>query len=484
MDLFNYWEIEMKNKIFILVIVLLFIVSFCGCTDEYDPREKLSLVLGGFFVSNISDDQISEFGRAVDYLGKNDRIKSLGILNDLLIEIDGVSLDEVVVDSPQFDSTYYRGIYCNDVCDCRCVLSNIKNIIEDGFDTIWIEVQLMVHENGTFYVPGEKIYVFYLNAFHASGFRVWLSMGHASYSFPYRWDKKPSNSYPLLSSQKEAMSLAEPRILDWTKVAEKYGIDTFIPEEEANTLLLEHGVEKTNLNQSNRDFLNNWSQDILVKMKQNFSGRFGFATNDGGPLEQFEDREKYPFPQGPDFDYRGFNFIVTKIPFVNSFASDEEWFFELDNRLQSCENYSYRDNTEGIIWYEAGMPVGESYDSNVLNHYIRDEEDQIFAINKTFEYANKYNISGIFFKPSPKQAHEGNWSFFNKPAEQIIRNNFGENNIIDYRRLDDLWKGLGEDGLKVIQLSISDEMPFDPEYELDLAFFNGEYHKLEKNVKG
>ena len=219
-------------------------------------------------------------------------------------------------------------------------------------------------------------------------------------------------------------------------------------------------------------------------MRQSFLGRFGFATNDGGPLEQFEDREQYPFPQGPDFDYGGYDFIVTKIPFRNVFMSDEEWFFELDNRLQSCKNYSNRDETDGIVWYEAGMPVGSSLCYDMLNHQVMDEEDQTYAFEKTFEYANKYNISGIFFKPSPTQAHEGNWTFFNKPAEEIIKDNFAKNGIIEDKKIDDLWGGLGEYGLKVIQLAISPDMPFDPEYELDKAFFDGEYHKLEKNVDG
>ena len=199
--------------------LVLFGMGFCGCLEDPDPGEELSLSLGGFLSRGVTDDHISEFIKAVDYFGKNDKKTSLLILDELLDDVDGILLDEVVVDSPLIESTYYQGLYLNDVRDCRCVLANVKNVKEDGFDTVWIEVQFMVYKNGTFYIPGEEVYLFYLNAFHASGFRVWLSMGHTSYSFPYRWDQEPTTSYPSLSSQKDVFYLAEPEILIWAELA-------------------------------------------------------------------------------------------------------------------------------------------------------------------------------------------------------------------------------------------------------------------------
>jgi len=472
------------NLLVFLILICILVSGIPGCIEEVDPREDLSRVLGGIFLEDIDDDQISLIVDAIDDFACNDKNAAQKKFDTVLESINGISVSEVIIQPPLFESEYYRGLYCNDIRDARVVLAHIDQVKADGFDTVWIEVQYMVQPDGSFYIPGEEVYLFYLNAFHTSGLRSWISMGHTSYDFPYRWDKNTGSEFPPISSQREIFSRIEPEMEKWANRAEQFGVDTFILLEESNTLLLEYGANKTNLNQNDRDFLSDWHQTVLVQLQQQFFGRFGFATNDGGPLEQFEQREKYSFPLGPDFNYSGYNFIVSKIPFRNSFETADDWFFELDNRLESCNMYADRDDVQGVIWYEAGMPVGDSYEPAVVNHRILEEYDQVYAFEKTFEYAKKYNVSGIFFKLSPKQIHEGDWTFFDRSSEQILKDNFSTKGILEEKSIDTLWTMLGEQGLKVIQLAISPDVPFDPEYAIDKWFFDGDFQQLEQIIDG
>jgi hypothetical protein len=78
-----------KQPIIFGVALVLFGMGFCGCLEAPDPGEALSLALGGFLSHSVTDDQISEFIKAVDYLGKNERKKSLSILDELLDDVFG-----------------------------------------------------------------------------------------------------------------------------------------------------------------------------------------------------------------------------------------------------------------------------------------------------------------------------------------------------------------------------------------------------------
>jgi len=468
----------------LIIVCCLLCLSLSGCVDDVDPRDELCFCIGGALLHGITDNQIQEISTAVDsWLAGNTQAAERQ-LAEVLTVLPEEELASLQIPSETEFSSFYTGVYCNDVRDLRTVLAHVSTIKQIGFDTIWIEVQMMAHSDGTLYIPGKEVYLFYLNAFHASGFRTWISLGHCTYEFPYRWDKTPSEHFPFLESQREVFFNIEPLVLEWACCAEAFGVDTFIPEEESNTLVLEYGANRTNLNHSDREFLSTWHQQMLSQIQLIFSGHTGFATNDGGPLEQFEDREQYPFPIGPDFDYTGYDYLVTKIPFRNSFESEEQWLFELDNRLSSCQQYALRDGAKGIIWYEAGMPVGESYDPQELNHWILDEDAQEKAVDQSLNYSAEYDLAGIFFKPSPKQIHEGNWWFVDTAAGESLREAFATTGVIADRPIDYLWTTLGEEGLLVCQLACADDVPFDPQYSIDQYYGTGRYQDIELLVDG
>lgn len=484
----------MKNQLKIIGIIFLSISLLIGCFQnsglnednvisdkEIDSRDQLSSIFGNILVNGIDEDMIEPVVDCVNLLKNGLKEDASVNISKLTESFDLVNLSDVIVDPPVIDSDYYRGLLFTDIREARISLANIDRIKSDGFDTVWIQIQFLVRPDGSYYVPGEEVYLFYLNAFYTSGFRVWIAMGHSAYEFPYRFNSK-EYSVPPLSRQEEAFERAEPEIKRWAGLAEKFGVDAFIPLEEANTLILEKGATRTDLYQEDRDFINIWMQNILLDIRQAYTGKTGFATNDGGQPDWGQDPENYSYPQGPDFNYTNYTFVVTKVPFRSAFDTDLGWLWEWDNRLLSCNNYAERDNVDGVIWYEAGCPVGEPYKPEIIIDRIMNETEQCFAYEKTFEYANKYNISGLFFELSPIQPHEGDWGFFGKSAEQVIIDNFVLNGIIEEKSIDKLWIALGEDGLKALQLIIAPDLPFDPDYSLDEEYLNSSYHQIELSI--
>jgi hypothetical protein len=112
------------------------------------------------------------------------------------------------------------------------------------------------------------------------------------------------------------------------------------------------------------------------------------------------------------------------------------------------------------------------------------DEEQADNFRDIFEIVETQNLSGVFFKPSPPQPHEGLWSFFDKPAEQVLIDNLANKGVIDSKPIDNLWVALGEEGLKAIQLAIAPDVPFDPDYSLDRSYFNETYHAMEVAIDG
>ena len=146
--------------------------------------------------------------------------------------VDKRDMVDVVVKGRRESDTLYRGVNLYDLRDMRRALAHVDRIKSVGIDTMLFEISYEVDSTGALYIPGEEIYLFYLNAFHKSGFRIWLTMGHCSYDFPYRHD-----SYPRipLEDQSALLQMFEPHILRWAEIAEKYNVDTFIPSEEETT---------------------------------------------------------------------------------------------------------------------------------------------------------------------------------------------------------------------------------------------------------
>jgi len=478
--------------VIILVIMVIISIAFSvrlfplDQNTQADPRQDLSKALAAALENGITNNHINNFTHAVSLFKNGKKTEAKAEFQKLSETLGVYNLSQITVDPPSDITHIYRGLFFNYISNARYALANIDCLKECGFDTVFLNVQMLDRPDGSLYIPGEEVYFFYINAFHASGFKIWLAPSHTAFEFPYRCSSPPYVTREL-DNQFDVFDLAEPVILEWAEIAQHYQVEGFIPLEEANALTQEQGSDITDMYKNERDFLSNWSQEIKTKIKPKYSGKLGFATNDGGPAERLEPENQglYPYPQGPNLNYTGYDFIVTKVPFVNNFETDEKWLYEVENRLSSCKNYAERDNISGgTIWYEAGAPVGSGLDAIDVawDYRIIDKEKQTYAFEKTLNYLD--NISGLFFLPSYSTPTEGNWSFLGNPAENVLKEKLVSSDKLEQKPIDDLWVQLGEEGILIVQLAIAPDIPFDPDYSLDHTWFDDYYHNLEIMVDG
>jgi hypothetical protein len=190
------------------------------------------------------------------------------------------------------------------------------------------------------------------------------------------------------------------------------------------------------------------------------------------------------YDKGPGLNYSGYSYIAMKGTYLNG-LEHEMWFKDIDIRLSNANDYANNYGVKGVVWYEAGTPMGKGLDKNLGNHLINlSEKEQATAFSDTINLSDDNNLKGLFFKLSPEQSHEGTWNFLEKPAEMVLREKFSKEGIIEEKSIDKLWISLGEERLKAVQLAIAEDIPFDPDYSLDRSYYNRSYHNLELIIDG
>jgi len=443
-------------------------------------------VLGGIFVSENSSH--GDFQEVIDTLAQGEKIKAVNILKNMGVDsnLENKSFNQTVIMGSDIGDDIYQGVYLNNVYDMRWTLSHIDKVKNTGFNTILFEVQYLVSENGDLYVPGKEVYLFYLNAFHKSGFKVWLTLGHTAYEFPYRFNSSQyiRGRFPELDDQRELLTKFIPHILEWAEIAQEFQVDAFVPSEEVNTALIEWKEEMVNLSVEDRNYLSLWSQNVLQRVEKVYHGKIGMAVHlSSGDLEDdFDEQESYELA---DYDYSGYDFVMAKIPFSRSNSERETiWKKKVDYLLNDISQKADESGVKQVAWYETGNPFGDSLNPSVMSHAFFAPKDQKKAYELDFDIASDYENLALFFKVSLSQPNEGNWSPFGNPAEDVLQNHFSSENDLKVTGLDKLWINLGKEGMKVIQLMVSDDVPFDPEYSLDCGYeeFDCKFHELEKRI--
>ena len=470
------------------IIILLFalVAGFALLYLFFANKVETSLDIGPVIGGILDGDEMPDlnlFSSTISSLVQGDKKQYSKNIVELRSTLEAKDISDIAVKGKRSQDTPYKGIYLNDVRDMRWALASIGKIKSAGVDTLLFEIHYGVDEDNLreLYIPGEEVYLFYLSAFQKSGFRIWLTLGYTGYDFPYAYfSKNDRTGIPPLENQNEILGMFEPHILRWAEIAEKYNIDTFIPSEEANTALLKQGVEKTSLRSPERELMNNWIQEILPKIQEKFSGKIGFASNDAGPCERLGTSDTR---LGPDFNYRGYDFILYKFPFRSVFGTDEQWDELAGFAISHTLTFVERDGVSGLVLYETGDTVGEALEENFAGNLpIRntDEQHQKESYEKYFELIENNNqIVGMFFKLSDKQPHEPSWNPFGRQAEEILKDNFAKDETLALTKIDKLWIVIGEEGLKAIQICLSEEIPFDPEYYLN----EQEYKEFISKVK-
>jgi len=482
----------MKKPLFItlftlgLLITLSISITYYHLLSSSNTGYTFSEIVGG--ILNNRDIPVEDFVSLIDSIENEDRKEYSNLINALDNSTSPTSLENLYIQGKRDDTAPYKGIFLNDIRDARQVLANVENVKIAGIDTLLLNITYAADpDTGNLYIPAENVYRFYINAFNKSGFRLWIAMSTTHYDFPYgAWSNNEELGIEPLENQEDLLEMVEPFICKWSEISESFNIDTFIPAEEGNSLLIDKSYTETNLCQEDRRLMNKWMQEILPEIESRFTGKVGFASNDNGNCETQEDPNALG---GPDFDYTGYNFAILKIPFRSVFEKDSEWDYFAQNTLADSTRFIDRDSLDGLILYETGDTVGTALEEDFAGSLpVRnsDEQHQYESYIKDMELLEMYEdeVIGLFFKVSYIQPHEPSWNPFDNPAEAVLQEYFGSENTLPITELDKVWTEIGEDGLKIIQVCLSDEMPFDPEYLLDYTLTeDGEYHQLVENVR-
>jgi hypothetical protein len=478
-----------RKKLLIGAVLFAIVAAGIYCWAKY--RERIALrngadfnwIIGGILRADDPDEEL--FAELVTGLINGDAEEYRNAADQLSPTLDLTSLSEVVTEGKRDYSTPYRGIFLGDIRDARWVLAHVDQVKAAGIDTLLFNVHYLADAStGELYVAGEETYLFYLNAFHQSGFRVWIQMSHAAYEFPYRWNSPSEHiDIPKLENQEDILEMVLPEMYRWAEIAEKFNADVFIPMDEANSLLItEDYPTTTGLCKPEREQMSAWMQEILPKIKERFSGKIGFASNDGSGCEG------EGVDHGFEFDYTGYDFIVFKIPFPSIFNyPDWTWDQHMDSMIGATLPVIDEYDLDGVLFYEVGDTVGAALREDfagMLPVNDSDESHQQEIYEKDVALLDKSNkILGLFFKISAPQPHEPSWNPFDRPAEDVLKDNFTQYGTLALTETDKLWIAVGEDGLKAIQICLSEDMPFDPDYSLDWGYGEEKYKALISNVK-
>ena len=441
-----------------------------------DPRVALSSALAGALNCGLTTDQIAAFTTAVDLLINGSYQEAASAFDNLSGALESEDLSTLRIDPPKSALSFFHGLHFTDIREARIALANIDTIKADGFDTVLLQAQLVPTSNGTLLIPGKEVYLFYINAFHASGFHVWLAVGHTSYEFSKYRDTISEEDLPTWYDR------VEPYILEWATIAEQYAVSAFIPLEEPEDFIEKESPPRLSAEQ--QQTLSNWSQGIRSQVESRYSGDLVFTVEDWSSMGSVLTPSGAPYDTGPGLNYTGYSCIALKASYFNG-LDREMWLKDMDARLTNAKAYAERDHVSEVVWYEVGTPMDRGLNPDLGTHLVplSDEQQQtVFRdiINISVEHA----LDGLFFKLSPEQPHEGSWNFLYKPAEMVLRDAFAEDGRLADRPLDALWVSLGEEGLKALQLAIADDIPFDPDYSLDGGYYDGSYHDLELAIDG
>lgn len=458
-----------------ITILLILIILASGCVGEAQHTGDINPVISGVLKAEEPPDA-GLFSATVASLVQGDQEGYLNGLAELNSTIEPMRVSKVVVEGRR-DSTWpYRGLYLFDVRDMRYALAHVDQVKAAGVDSVMLQVNFQADpETGKAYVPGEDAYLFYISAFQKSEFRVLLIPALQMY-----FVSREEQGMPLVQDRTTRLPELEAHALRWAEIAERYNVDAFMPSDEAQRLFIEEG-ESAALCTDKRPALNEWMQGLLPKIRERFSGQVGFATDDGGPCERMGTADTR---LGPDFDYSGYDFVVYKYPFPSVFESDEHWEEHTFNwSMPFIANFSARDNVDGIILYEAGDTVGPALEDDfagLLPVRNSNEEHQKEMYEKFFTLAEEYPQVSLFFKISDTQPHEPSWNPFNRPAEGVLKENYAEvYGTLPVTELDELWMEVGGNGLKAIQMCITDEIPFDS----DERNYEAEYDEFYSRVR-
>ncbi len=296
-------------------------------------------------------------------------------------------------------------------------VNDAENLRKDGINTVAIYLQVIFNEekSGEIMMHDDIETVKKLiNALHREGFRTMIIVDATHPQFNHLLDESEYDTKNLLEQ-------ITPLVLQWAQISEEYGVEMFAPMYEVQ--LLEGGPGRSAFPDEEKiNDISYWAQEILLKMKEIYSGKLAFhvqSYSEGIPRYDLEGYEYILFDGCPCF----------KIFEKNSDRMEEHFSSYMDDRIDAYPGEKYIIFTEfftgpevdffepmapaNMIWENPGSLEDDSY-------AMTSPETQAMCYNSLFW--NTWNVvSGYCIEVFKGCEYRG------KPAQSVIREWFGRN---------------------------------------------------------
>jgi len=336
--------------------------------------------------------------------------------------VNEVSLKNVHVAPPSGEVSKYKGIWTHNIDVMRDMLMNTENLKQIGVNFIAVTVDVEMDDNGNMRAVGGNDAIFYILAYHRCGFKVLLTLDpcHPTFVTGFEWELGDNNA--TVKRGPEILENFTSLVMDWAEIAENYGVEMFSPLNEPQTFV------------RNSEEASEWVQEVLPGIRERYSGTIVLITHGGTDFNSFE------------LDSTGYDRVA--LSGCSAWEPLESWRSHMREQIENLVAMVERDGCEnGILLDFGSVYLGESwYEPSEVQAF--DENMQVQVLQMLFEEG--WEKTSGFFLPAGR-----GWSFIGRLAENVVKNWYGENELIPAKSIDNLWNN--SELLKLIEKHLSPE---------------------------
>jgi len=315
-----------------------------------------------------------------------------------------------IIKPPNITLKKYKGIWMPFPREVRVSLNEIDKLKSDGINIVAIGVKICYNNGNITECESEDEIKSSINEFHRNGIRTFLVLNPAHPDFGVG---------PSEPCGKTLLDELTPLVLKWAEISDSYGVEIFSPVNEPQILSCQ-----------NKEKISDWAQKILPELRKIYQGKLAFVVQG--------DADGYPSYNLSRYDYvAGGGLTCTK-----DIEDHPEWVERLIsenfNSLKALyPNQKYIIFGAGAFtgpeyyWWEPIAPenMAESNPELPTDFFTVSNEAQAEFYDMLFNLT--WNETEGYFIPVYK-----GWEYRDRPAEQVIRDWFGNISKMETRKID------------------------------------------------
>ncbi len=294
--------------------------------------------------------------------------------------------------------------------EARLALRDLERHKKMGANTIMITVPLDCDADLNFSAPSQEVIAMYVQAAHASGMRVLLTLCQGP---PAGYSRGWHGAY--FGEQKEVdgkavLDALTPFVMEWAEFAEEFQVELFMPIVEP-IMWASMDTVYWEMDDAAADevcgIVSEWMQEILPGIKERYSRELMFATHNRvtGSSPYFE------------LDFTGYDYIA-------NWESGEEIVTQLSQECLSSD--TCRGLIHHITLYVGGLDFEPAY--------VLTEEEQATAYDEFFRQTwDNEATAGVMLDLGVGK------EYLDRPAEEVVTSWLESTPKVASRKLDVLW---------------------------------------------